>query len=167
VCPGTGVGDVEVVSAFFGGEFGVGFVFDEVSEDGGLALEFARFIAGLDLWRLLVGMFLVSLGCALSVSRMSSKLSSFKRCSETHLCRFNIYQYSSLSRQHTYPVSDTPLPLIASLRCFVHRCSNGCNRERSRISYRTWEMIRNSPESQSRNEHETNTIDVCRYPEAI
>jgi hypothetical protein len=161
VCPGTGVGHVEVVSAFFGGEFGVGFVFDEVSEDGGLALEFAGFVAGLDLERLLVGMFLDRMeacaGCALGVSRMSSAVKLQKMAAVNTSCRSNVAG-SSRPRDRTYPISDTPLPLIASLRCFVHSCSIRCNRERSRISYRTWKMIRNSLESQSRKEHKTNRL---------
>jgi hypothetical protein len=51
VGPGTGVRDVEVVAAFLCGKFGIGFVLDPVSEDGGLALEFAALVAGFYLRR--------------------------------------------------------------------------------------------------------------------
>jgi len=44
--PGTGVGDVEVVAACFGWEFGVGVFGDEGAELGGAAFEFATFVVG-------------------------------------------------------------------------------------------------------------------------
>jgi hypothetical protein len=46
VRPGTGVGDVEVVAACFGGEFAA--FFDEVAELGLAAFELARFVVGGD-----------------------------------------------------------------------------------------------------------------------
>jgi hypothetical protein len=47
--PGTGVGDVEMVSTFFGWKFSVTFVLDPVPEDGCLALELAALVARFDL----------------------------------------------------------------------------------------------------------------------
>ncbi len=46
--PWTGIADVEMVSAFFGGELGAGFLGDPVAEGALLALEFAGGIAGFD-----------------------------------------------------------------------------------------------------------------------
>jgi hypothetical protein len=46
--PGTGVADVEVVAALFGGELGAGVAGDPVAEGRDLALELARGVAGLD-----------------------------------------------------------------------------------------------------------------------
>jgi hypothetical protein len=49
VGPGTGIGNVEMVSTFLRRELGIGLVLDPVPEDGGLSLELAALVTGFDL----------------------------------------------------------------------------------------------------------------------
>ena len=47
--PRTGVGNIEMVSAFLRWKFGIRFVMNPVPKDGGLAFEFTAFVTGFDL----------------------------------------------------------------------------------------------------------------------
>jgi hypothetical protein len=47
--PGTGIGNVEMVSAFLRWKLGIGFVLDPVPEDGGLSLELAALVTRFNL----------------------------------------------------------------------------------------------------------------------
>lgn len=46
--PWAGIADIQMVTTLFNGELGAGFLGDPVTERAGLALEFARLVAGLD-----------------------------------------------------------------------------------------------------------------------